>query len=94
MLIFKIFLYLRPYQRRTKQNVIRIEILCRIGKLVKDHKHEGRSTIRKILLKGKIVTSHIYIPTNTKIIIHHIIKLDIYFIIIIPKVHNNQVPSS
>jgi hypothetical protein len=42
-------------------NVVRFEILRRIGRLVENRKLEGRSSIRKILLKGKIVTSHIYI---------------------------------
>jgi hypothetical protein len=40
-------------------NVVRVEVLRRIGGLVMDRKHKGRSTVRKILLKGKVVTSHI-----------------------------------
>jgi hypothetical protein len=51
-------------------SVVRVEFLRRIVRLVKDRKHEGRSTIHKILLKGKIVTSHIYIYTQKQKIIH------------------------
>jgi hypothetical protein len=45
-------------------NVVRVEFLRRVVRLVTDRKHEGRSTVRKTLLKGKIVTSHIYIYTQ------------------------------
>jgi hypothetical protein len=41
-------------------NVVRVEFLRRVVRLVTGRKHEGRSTDRKTLLKGKLVTSHIY----------------------------------
>jgi hypothetical protein len=60
---------------KEDMSVVRVEFLHRIVRLVKDRKHEGRSTIHKILLKGKIVTSHIYIYTQTQHIIHEQNKL-------------------
>jgi hypothetical protein len=47
-------------------NIVRIEILSSIRRVVKDHKHDGHSMINKILLKSKIVTSNIYMHTQTQ----------------------------
>jgi hypothetical protein len=56
-------------------NVVRVEFLRRVVRLVTDRKHEGRSTVRKTLLKGNIVTSHIYIHTQKQNIIDEQNKL-------------------
>lgn len=46
-------------EETVASNVVKHEILRRIGRQVKDRKHEDRKTVHKILLNGKIVTSHI-----------------------------------
>jgi hypothetical protein len=59
-------------------NVVRVEFLRRVVRLVTDRKHEGRSTVRKTLLKGKIVTSHIYTYTQKqKYTIQYINKINL-----------------
>jgi hypothetical protein len=50
-------------------NVVRFEFLRRFVRLVASRKHEVRSTVRKNLLKGKIVTSHVYIYTKKEYMI-------------------------
>jgi hypothetical protein len=47
-------------------NVVMIEILHGIDRLVTDRKHKDHNTIRKTLLKDKIVTSRIYIYKQTQ----------------------------
>jgi len=46
-------------EETVASNVVKHEILRRFGRPVKDRKHEDCKTVHKILLNGKIVTSHI-----------------------------------
>jgi hypothetical protein len=48
-------------------SVVKVEFLRRVVRLATDRKHEGRSTVRKTLLKDKIVISY----THTHIYIIH-----------------------
>jgi hypothetical protein len=47
-------------------NVVRVEFLGGVVRPVTNRKHEGHIMVRKTLLKGKIITSHIYTHTQNK----------------------------
>jgi hypothetical protein len=51
----------------VKDNVVRVEFVRRVVRLVTDHQHERRSTVRKTLTQGQYFNfTYIHIHTEKK----------------------------